>query len=320
MSKYYPAYDHKPTREGFGEGLYLAGKENPRVVALAADLSDSIKMTRFKREFPERFFQAGVAEANMVGVAAGLTIGGWIPFAGSFVNFISGRVYDQIRQSVAYSNKNVKLAGSHMGLTLGEDGATHQNLEDLALMRTLPNMTVLSPCDATQTRQATLAAARHSGPVYIRFGRPKWPVFIPEEMPFEIGKAQVLKSGNDVTLIATGHMVWHALLAAEMLEKRGIDAEVINMHTIKPLDREAVLQSVRKTGAAVTAEEHQKAGGLGGAVAEVLGEEQPVPMARVGVNDRFGESGKPEELMRKYGLMPEDIVQAALRVLTRKKP
>ncbi len=318
MSKYYPPYDHQATREGFGEGLYRAGQENPRVVALAADLSDSIKMTRFKRAFPERFFQAGVAEANMVGVAAGLTIGGWIPFAGSFANFITGRVYDQIRQSVAYSNKNVKLAGSHMGLTLGEDGATHQNLEDLALMRVLPHMTVLSPCDATQTRQATLAAARHEGPVYLRFGRPKWPVFIPEDLPFEIGKAQILKEGTDISIIATGHMVWHALLAAETLERDGIDAEVINMHTIKPLDRRAILESARKTGAVITAEEHQKAGGLGGAVAEVLTEAWPVPMRRIGVDDRFGESGTPEELMRKYGLMPEDIVGAARALMHEK--
>ncbi len=315
MSKHYPAYDEVPTRKGFGEGLWLAARENPRVVALAADLSDSIQMTRFKRDFPDRFFQAGVAEANMVGVAAGLTIGGWIPFAGSFVNFITARVYDQIRQSVAYSNKNVKLVGSHMGLTLGEDGATHQNLEDLAMMRALPNMTILSPCDAVQTRQATLAAARHQGPVYLRFGRPKWPVFIPEDLPFEIGKAQVLVEGHDVTLIAIGHMVWHALLAADLLEKHGIRAEVINMHTLKPFDAEAVLRSVRKTGAVVTAEEHQKAGGLGGAVAEVLGEHYPAPMRRIGVDDTFGESGKPHQLLEKYGLSPRHIAEAALDLL-----
>ncbi len=317
MSKHFPAYGMRPTRQGFGEGLWMAAQENPRVVALAADLSESIQMTRFKQDFPERFFQAGVAEANMIGVAAGLTIGGWIPFAGSFVNFITARVFDQIRQSVAYSNKNVKLVGSHMGLTLGEDGATHQNLEDLAMMRSLPNMTILSPCDAIQTRQATLAAARHHGPVYLRFGRPKWPVFIPEDMPFEIGKAQILVEGSDVTIIAVGHMVWQALEAAEILEKQGIQAEVINMHTIKPLDEQAVIRSAQKTGAVVTAEEHQKYGGLGGAVAEVLSEHFPVRMQRIAVDNRFGESGKPHQLLKKYGLTPQNIAEAAQRLLNK---
>ncbi len=318
MEVLFPPRGQAETRRGFGDALLQLGKENPRVVALAADLAESIRMGPFAQAFPERFFQCGVAEANMVGVAAGLTIGGWIPYAGSFCNFITGRVFDQIRQSVAYSNKNVKLIGSHSGLTLGEDGATHQILEDIAMMRALPNMVVINPADYTQTYQATLAIAEYYGPVYLRFGRPKWPVFLPEDLPFEIGKAIVLKEGRDVTLIATGHMLWQAVQAEAQLRAEGIDVELINIHTIKPLDEEAILDSVSKTGAVVTCEEHQRFGGLGSAVAEVLAQRLPVPQEFVAVNDRFGQSGKPMELLEEYGLGVKDIVKAVYRALERK--
>jgi transketolase len=312
------ARDHKDTRSGFGAGLLELGRTNPDVVALCADLTGSLKMDAFAKEFPERFFQVGVAEANMIGIAAGLTIGGKIPFTGTFANFSTGRVYDQIRQSVAYAGKNVKICASHAGLTLGEDGATHQILEDIGLMRMLPGMTVVVPADHHQTKQATLAIAAHEGPVYLRFGRPKWPVFIPEDMPFRIGRAQLLLEGADVSLIACGHLVWNALQAAEQLQAAGIRAEVINMHTIKPLDRDAVLHSVEKTGCVVTCEEHNRHGGLGDAVAQVLAEQRPTPQEYVAVDDRFGESGKPEELLVKYGLSPAHIVAAAHRAMDRK--
>lgn len=307
----------KDTRSGFGEGLLEAGKQNPDVVALCADLTGSLKMDAFLKEFPERFFQAGIAEANMIGMAAGMTVGGKIPFTGTFANFSTGRVYDQIRQSVAYSQKNVKICASHAGLTLGEDGATHQILEDIGMMRMLPNMTVIVPCDFNQTKQATIAIAKHNGPVYLRFGRPVVPIFT-EDKPFTIGKADVLVEGNDVTIIACGHMVWKSIEAAEMLEEKGISVEVINMHTIKPLDREAVLKSVRKTKCVVTAEEHMINGGLGEAIAQVLAQELPAPQEFVGVNDKFGESGTPDELMAKYGLEAPNIVEAALKVIKRK--
>lgn len=307
----------KDTRSGFGEGLLEAGKQNPDVVALCADLTGSLKMDAFLKEFPERFFQAGIAEANMIGMAAGMTVGGKIPYTGTFANFSTGRVYDQIRQSVAYSQKNVKICASHAGLTLGEDGATHQILEDIGMMRMLPNMTVIVPCDFNQTKQATIAIAKHNGPVYLRFGRPVVPIFT-EDKPFTIGKADVLVEGNDVTIIACGHMVWKSIEAAEMLEEKGISVEVINMHTIKPLDREAVLKSVRKTKCVVTAEEHMINGGLGEAIAQVLAQELPTPQEFVGVNDKFGESGTPDELMAKYGLEAPNIVEAALKVIKRK--
>ncbi len=307
----------KDTRSGFGEGLLEAGKQNPDVVALCADLTGSLKMDAFLTEFPERFFQAGIAEANMIGMAAGMTVGGKIPFTGTFANFSTGRVYDQIRQSVAYSQKNVKICASHAGLTLGEDGATHQILEDIGMMRMLPNMTVIVPCDFNQTKQATIAIAKHNGPVYLRFGRPVVPIFT-EDKPFTIGKADVLVEGNDVTIIACGHMVWKSIEAAEMLEEKGISVEVINMHTIKPLDKEAVLKSVRKTKCVVTAEEHMINGGLGEAIAQVLAQELPTPQEFVGVNDKFGESGTPDELMAKYGLEAPNIVEAALKVIKRK--
>lgn len=309
--------EKKETRRGFGDGLLQLGKNNPNIVALAADLSDSLRMDGFKKTFPERFFQCGVAEANMMGLAAGLAIGGKIPFTGTFANFSTGRVYDQIRQSIAYSNKNVKICASHQGLTLGEDGATHQILEDIGLMRMLPNMTVIVPCDYNQTKAATLAIAEHKGPVYLRFGRPKWPNFTSEDQKFEIGKAQILRKGNDVTIFATGHLVWYALEAGKTLKEKGIDAEIINIHTIKPLDVKAVIESVKKTSCAVTAEEHQIYGGLGGAISECLAQNYPVPMQFVAVNDVFGESGKPEELLEKYGLAPVDIVNAAMKVVAR---
>ena len=314
----YPVLDQKDTRSGFGAGLLELGDSNPDVVALCADLTGSLKMDAFQKKYPERFFQVGIAEANMMGVAAGLTIGGKIPFTGTFANFSTGRVYDQIRQSIAYAGKNVKICASHAGLTLGEDGATHQILEDIGLMRMLPGMTVIVPCDYNQTRQATKAIAGHDGPCYLRFGRPKWPVFIPADLPFEIGKAQVLVSGTDVTVIACGHLVWHALQAAEELASAGISAEVINMHTIKPLDADAVVASASRTGCVVTCEEHNRHGGLGDAVAQVLTSRKPVPQEFVAVNDTFGESGTPDELLRKYGLYPSDIVSAARRALSRK--
>jgi transketolase len=314
----FPILDQKDTRSGFGAGLLDLGRSNPNVVALCADLTGSLKMDAFEKEFPERFIQVGVAEANMMGIAAGLTIGGKIPFTGTFANFSTGRVYDQIRQSIAYAGKNVKICASHAGLTLGEDGATHQILEDIGLMRMLPGMAVVVPCDHNQTRQATIAIAAHEGPVYLRFGRPKWPVFIPADMPFQIGKAQVLLEGTDVSLIACGHLVWNALMAAEELAKEGIKAEVINMHTIKPLDEAAVLSSARKTGCVVSCEEHNKHGGLGDAIAQTLSMHTPTPQEYVAVNDSFGESGTPTDLLKKYGLDTPDIVAAARRAIARK--
>lgn len=308
----------KDTRSGFGAGLLELGRTNPRVVALCADLTGSLKMDAFQKEFPDRFYQVGIAEANMMGIAAGLTIGGNIPFTGTFANFSTGRVYDQIRQSIAYSGKNVKICASHAGITLGEDGATHQILEDIGLMKMLPGMVVINPCDYNQTKAATLAIAEHEGPVYLRFGRPKVANFTPEDIPFEIGKAVVLKEGTDVSIFATGHLVWESLLAAEALEKKGISAEVVNIHTIKPLDEEAVLKSIAKTGCAVTAEEHQVFGGLGESIAGLLARKHPTPLEMVAVNDSFGESGTPDDLMKKYGLKSENVVAAANKVLTRK--
>jgi len=306
------------TRSGFGAGLLELGKTHPNVVALCADLTGSLKMDAFEKAFPERFYQVGIAEANMMGIAAGLTIGGFIPFTGTFANFSTGRVYDQIRQSIAYSGKNVKICASHAGLTLGEDGATHQILEDLGLMKMLPHMVVINPCDFNQTKAATLAIAAYDGPVYLRFGRPKVPNFIPADMPFEIGKAICLKEGKDVSIFATGHLVWKALEASNVLAEQGIDAEVINIHTIKPLDEAAVIASVSKTGCAVSAEEHQMNGGLGDSIAQLLALKRPTPLEMVAVNDSFGESGTPEELMQKYGLDTPDVVAAALRAIKRR--
>ncbi|MNU99364.1 1-deoxy-D-xylulose-5-phosphate synthase [compost metagenome] len=308
----------KDTRSGFGEGLLEIGKKNPNVVALCADLTGSLKMDAFQKEFPDRFFQAGIAEANMIGMAAGMTIGGKIPYTGTFANFSTGRVYDQIRQSVAYSQKNVKICASHAGLTLGEDGATHQILEDIGMMRMLPHMTVIVPCDFNQTKQATMAIAEHNGPVYLRFGRPVVPIFVQPDAKFTIGKADVLIEGTDVTIIACGHLVWKSIEAAQQLAEQGISAEVINMHTIKPLDEKAILDSVNKTKCVVTAEEHMLNGGLGDAVAQVLARHLPSPQEYVGVNDTFGESGTPDELMVKYGLDTPNIVEAVKKVLTRK--
>jgi transketolase len=316
--KKYTFTEKKDTRSGFGAGLLELGRSNPDVVALCADLTGSLKMDAFAKEFPDRFVQVGIAEANMMGIAAGMTIGGKIPFTGTFANFSTGRVYDQIRQSIAYSGKNVKICASHAGLTLGEDGATHQILEDIGMMRMLPNMTVICPCDYNQTKAATIAIANHVGPVYLRFGRPSWPIFTDPAEPFVIGKAQVMTEGADVSIFATGHMVWKALQACEQLEEAGISAEVINVHTIKPFDADTVLRSVRKTGCAVTAEEHQRNGGLGDAVAQALALEFPAPIEFVAVNDSFGESGTPEELLVKYGLDSSDIVRKAKAVLDRK--
>lgn len=316
--KKYIAYSKNDTRSGFGAGLLELGEKNPQVVALCADLTGSLKMDGFQKLYPSRFFQSGIAEANMIGVAAGMANAGLIPFAGTFANFATGRVYDQIRQSVCYSGKNVKIAASHAGLTLGEDGATHQILEDIGLMRMLPSMTVVVPCDYEQTRQATLALASLVGPAYLRFGRPKVECFIPTDEPFELGKAQILLDGTDVTILACGHLVWKSLKAAEVLQDAGISAEVINVHTIKPLDESAILKSAIKTGAVVTAEEHNIFGGLGDLVAGVLGRNYPVPMEMVAVKDTFGESGTPEELMEKYGLTTENIVKSAYSVLNRK--
>ncbi len=318
MLKQMIATDKKDTRSGFGAGMLELGRKNKNVVALCADLSGSLKLDEFIKEFSERFFQAGVAEANMIGVAAGLTIGGKIPFASTFANFATGRVYDQIRQSIAYSNKNVKICASHAGLTLGEDGATHQILEDIGLMKMLPNMTVIVPCDYNQTKAATLAIAEYIGPVYLRFGRPKVPNFTPADQPFEIGKAQLISEGFHVSIIATGHLVWKAIEAAKELADKGFSAEIINIHTIKPLDEQAILKSVSKTRCVVSAEEHQRNGGLGDSIAQLLAREFPAPMEMVAVNDSFGESGKPEELMKKYHIDTPDIVQAALKVMTRK--
>lgn len=315
----YPFTEKKDTRSGFGAGMAELGRINPNVVALCADLVASLKLDPFIKENPDRFFQMGIAEANMIGVAAGLTIGGKIPYTSTFANFSTGRVYDQIRQSVAYSNKNVKICASHAGLTLGEDGATHQILEDLGMMRMLPNLTVINPCDFNQTKAATLAIADHVGPVYLRFGRPVIPVFIPEDMPFEIGKAITLNEGTDVSIFATGHLVWEALQACQVLEEQGIWAEVINLHTIKPLDEAAILASVRKTGCAVSAEEHQINGGLGDAIAQVLSTQYLAPLEYVGVRDSFGESGTPDQLMTKYGLKAGNVVEAAKKAIARKK-
>jgi transketolase len=309
---------NKDTRSGFGEGLAELGRSNPNVVALCADLIGSLKMDAFKNENPDRFFQVGIAEANMIGLAAGMTIGGKIPFTGTFANFSTGRVYDQIRQSVAYSQKNVKICASHAGLTLGEDGATHQILEDIGMMRMLPNMTVIVPADFNQTKQATIAIADHQGPVYLRFGRPVMPVFVKPDAKFVIGKADVLNEGTDVTIIACGHLVWKSIEAVKMLAEQGISAELINMHTIKPLDEEAILKSVSKTGCVVTAEEHMMHGGLGDAVAQVLSRKLPAPHEFVAVNDSFGESGTPMELMAKYGIDTVNVVDAVKKVIGRK--
>lgn len=317
--KTYTYTEKKDTRSGFGDGLTELGRTNPNVVALCADLTGSLKMDAFKDENPERFFQVGIAEANMIGMAAGLTIGGKIPFTGTFANFSTGRVYDQIRQSVAYSNKNVKICASHAGLTLGEDGATHQILEDLGLMKMLPGMTVINTCDYNQTKAATIAIAEYDGPVYLRFGRPKVPVFTDPNQKFEIGKAVQLTEGTDVTIVATGHLVWEALEASKVLFEKGITAEVINIHTIKPLDEEAILKSVAKTGCIVTAEEHNFLGGLGESVARTLTLNQPVPQEFVATNDTFGESGTPAQLMVKYNIDSDAILRATEKVLTRKK-
>lgn len=310
--------EKKDTRSGFGAALHELGKKDERVVALCADLIGSLKMNAFVDEFPERFFQVGIAEANMMGIAAGMTIGGKIPYTGTFANFSTGRVYDQIRQSIAYSNKNVKICASHAGLTLGEDGATHQILEDIGLMRMLPNMTVINPCDYNQTYAATLAINEWNGPVYLRFGRPSWPVFVPKDQKFEIGKAWKLNDGKDVTIVATGHLVWNAVLAARELEKEGISVDLINIHTIKPLDEEAIIASARKTGCVVSAEEHSRYGGLGEVVAQTLVRNYPVVQEFVAVNDTFGESGTPDQLMKKYGLDVVDIIAAAKRAIARK--
>ncbi len=314
----FKSQENKDTRSGFGEGLYELGKRNPDVVAMCADLIGSLKMNNFIKEFPGRFFQAGISEANMTSVAAGLTIGGKIPFIGTFANFATGRVYDQIRQSIAYSNKNVKICASHAGLTLGEDGATHQIMEDIGLMKMLPNMTVINPCDFNQTKAATIAIADYYGPVYLRFGRPKVPNFTPPNQKFEIGKALLLKKGHDLTIFATGHMVWKALRASEILEDKGISAEIINIHTIKPLDKNAVIESISKTKVAVTAEEHFRNGGLGDSIAQFLSRNLPTPIEMVAVDDTFGESGKPEQLLEKYNIDTPNIVAAAEAVLMRK--
>ena len=316
--KVYENTGNKDTRSGFGAGLSELGKTNADVVALCADLTGSLKMDAFKAAHPERFFQVGIAEANMIGLAAGMTIGGKIPFTGTFANFSTGRVYDQIRQSVAYSDKNVKICASHAGLTLGEDGATHQILEDIGLMKMLPGMTVINTCDFNQTKAATIAIAAHKGPVYLRFGRPKVANFTAEDQTFEIGKAVHLQEGNDVTIVATGHLVWEALEAAKALQEQGVSAEVINIHTIKPLDSEAIIASAQKTGCVVTAEEHNYLGGLGESVARTLALAQPTPQEFVATQDTFGESGTPAQLMEKYGLNAAAIVKAAKKVISRK--
>jgi len=314
--KKYTYTEKKDTRSGFGDGLAELGRENKDVVALCADLTGSLKMNQFENENPDRFFQVGIAEANMIGIAAGMTIGGKIPFTGTFANFSTGRVYDQIRQAVAYSGKNVKICASHAGLTLGEDGATHQILEDIGLMKMLPGMTVINPCDYNQTKAATKAIADIKGPVYLRFGRPKVPVFMNEE--FVIGKAITLNEGSDVTIFATGHLVWEAIQAGEQLAEKGISAEIINIHTIKPLDEKAVLSSASKTKCVVTAEEHMINGGLGDSIAQVISRNNPMPIEYVGVNDSFGESGTPSQLMEKYGLNADSIVKAAKKAISRK--
>lgn len=310
--------DMKDTRSGFGAGLSQLGQKNPKVVALCADLTGSLKMDDFAKHYPKRFFQVGIAEANMMGIAAGLTIGGYIPFTGTFANFSTSRVYDQIRQSIAYSNKNVKICASHAGLTLGEDGATHQVLEDIGMMKMLPGMTVINPCDYNQTKAATIAIADHNGPVYLRFGRPKVPNFTPENQKFEIGKALTLVEGKDISIFATGHLVWEALEAQKELKLKGIDAEVINIHTIKPLDEKAILNSAIKTKCVLTAEEHMINGGLGDSIAQYLSKNYPLPIEMIGVNDSFGESGKPNDLMKKYGLDAKSIVLSAIKAIERK--
>ncbi|MEN8789819.1 MAG: transketolase C-terminal domain-containing protein [Flavobacteriaceae bacterium] len=316
--KKYTDQGSKDTRSGFGAGMTELGRSNPKVVALCADLVGSLKIQDFIDENPERFFQVGIAEANMMGIAAGLTLGGYIPFTGTFANFSTGRVYDQIRQSIAYSGKNVKICASHAGLTLGEDGATHQILEDIGLMKMLPGMTVINPCDFNQTKAATIAIADHQGPVYLRFGRPKVPNFTPENQKFEIGKALLLQEGSDVTIVATGHLVWEALVAAENLEAQGISAEVIDIHTIKPLDSEAIIRSVKKTGCLVSAEEHNYYGGLGESIARTLALHHPAPQEFIATKDTFGESGTPAQLMEKYGLNNKAIEGAVVEVIKRK--
>ena len=317
--KRYTYSEKKDTRSGLGDGLTELGRKNPNVVALCADLIGSLKMNKFMEENPDRFFQVGIAEANMMGIAAGLTIGGKIPFTGTFANFSTGRVYDQIRQSIAYSGKNVKICASHAGLTLGEDGATHQILEDIGLMKMLPGMVVINPCDYNQTKAATIAIAEHNGPVYLRFGRPAVPIFTDKNQIFEIGKAINLTEGSDITVVATGHLVWEALEASKVLLEKGISIEVINIHTIKPLDNQAILKSVKKTGCIVSAEEHNYLGGLGESISRVLAQNFPVPQEFVATNDTFGESGTPKQLMEKYGIDSKSIVKACLKVLKRKE-
>jgi len=314
----YVMTDKKATRNGFGAGVHELGNSNKDVVVLCADLIGSLKIDKFIEEHPERFFQVGIAEANMMGIAAGLATTGKIPFTTTFANFSTGRVYDQIRQSIAYSDKNVKICASHAGLTLGEDGATHQILEDIGMMKMLPGMTVINPCDYNQTKAATIAIAEHHGPVYLRFGRPGWPVFMPADQKFEIGKAVHMAEGSDVSIIATGHMVWYAVEAARKLEAKGVSVDLINIHTIKPLDDDAILNSAKKTGAVIVAEEHQQLGGLGESVAGLLARKSPTPMEFVAVQDTFGESGKPADLLEKYGLSIDDIVNASERVIKRK--
>ena len=316
--KKYTYKETKDTRSGFGAGLLEVARENENIVGLCADLTGSLKMNAFENEFPERFFQVGISEANMMSMAAGMTIGGKIPFTGTFANFSTSRVYDQIRQSIAYSSKNVKICASHAGLTLGEDGATHQVLEDIGMMKMLPGMVVINPCDYNQTKAATIAIAKHDGPVYLRFGRPKMPVFTPEDQEFKIGEAVMLNEGTDVTIVATGHLVWEAIEAGHILAEMGINAEVINIHTIKPLDASTILKSVEKTGCIVTAEEHQMNGGLGDSIAQLLALKRPSPIEMVAVKDSFGESGKPTDLMKKYGLTRSDIVESVKKVLVRK--
>ena len=308
----------KDTRSGFGDGIVEIARKNPNVVALTADLAGSLKLQQFIKEFPERFVQCGIGEANMIGVAAGMTVGGKIPFTTTFANFSTGRVYDQIRQSVAYSGKNVKICASHAGLTLGEDGATHQILEDIGLMKMLPGMTVIVPCDYAQTKAATLAIADYQGPVYLRFGRPVWPIFT-ADLPFEIGKAQIFSEGTDVSIFACGHMVWKAIEAGQALQEKGVSVEVINIHSIKPIDTEAVIKSISKTKCAVTAEEHNVIGGLGDSIAQIASKNFPIPIEYVGTNDTFGESGTPDQLLEKYGLTAQHIIDAAEKVMTRKK-
>jgi len=307
----------KDTRSGFGDGIVEVARKNPNVVALTADLAGSMKLQQFIKEFPERFFQCGIGEANMIGIGAGLTIGGKIPFTTTFANFSTGRVYDQIRQSVAYSGKNVKICASHAGLTLGEDGATHQILEDIGLMKMLPGMTVIVPCDYSQTKAATIAIADYQGPVYLRFGRPVWPIFT-SDLPFEIGKAQIFSEGTDVSIFACGHLVWKAIEAGKVLQERGISVEVINIHTIKPIDTEAIIKSITKTKCAVTAEEHNVIGGLGDAIAQVAAKNFPIPIEYVGTNDTFGESGTPDQLLEKYGLTSQHIIAAVEKVMPKK--